>query len=465
MNKNIDSSTSSASASTLSSTSSTSSTSSPTKSFLNSQRHSSTFTINDVENGKVKPEWLVNSLQVQSRFCQNQNGYDTCNKKLVKEVIESCEFSLTETKEETKGKEFWLEDRGHGFFAAAFEAFRSHFPLIWKPDHLFQMVIEGLVQHIDSNAEALRSKIATHLEEKKKINVSCDKFFKGDPKNNWPSKFQIFSEEIKKDTMPKLYETICGKPFTTTGPIEAIARNISLMSATKSYFDFSCSTCCGFPSITLDGTLDDWILLKSKIADCKDFMMEEFAKKWLPALDEVVDQCIAAYQGNVDQLFWSSMVKYYSTAGSGGSSYISGWINVFFPYLNNKENQYCQSWSDLKQKMTASVSLIKGERGLNDTQLLNSRLSGNDINCFKLTFSSAPVVWHYLSTDYNLTFKTGFVGATQDIKTGTIEPQISWAIIEKVPDLTCQKQKCWCNVCHNGGLNNDTELEEEFLME
>ena len=51
---------------------------------------------------------------------------------------------------------------------------------------------------------------------------------------------------------------------------------------------------------------------------------------------------------------------------------------------------------------------------------------GPDCANFPTGIAEAPVGWNYHSKMIDLMFKAGFVGATQNIETGTISPVIGW---------------------------------------
>ena len=87
----------------------------------------------------------------------------------------------------------------------------------------------------------------------------------------------------------------------------------------EKYFDFRMRTMCGFPSITLEGSAEDWHSVRRKAEDlvrasCK----EEFSSWWLPALLPVLDRFAEQYEdtGTVDVQFWQSMAK---VGGIGGA--------------------------------------------------------------------------------------------------------------------------------------------------
>lgn len=379
-----------------------------------------TFTVDDIQPANVNPINLIPTTDVKRVFSQGHSIH-------IQEVIESSGLIKNDLKWVTKSRYL------HGFFAGAFTAFADHHPFTMKADHIMQLVLEGWSQHVEMFAEPLRQKFVFH-QGKKVIRLRRDDFEKGNPNNDWSRVFDEFCTQIKASTTAGLYDIVSGEPFSTTQPNEQMARNISLMSLTKHYFDFRFSTCCGFPSITLEGTLDDWILLKRKVSKLKDFMMDDFASKWLPALDSIIDQFIHAYRGQVDKLFWSSMVKHYSTFGSGGNTYITGWINILFPYLAKRENQLAhKTWSELQKYVESNGG--------------PHHANGPSVDDFGHFFCAAPVIWEYFDNEIPLTFKAGFVGSTQDESTGMITPQISWAITEQQGS---KPNDCHCFECKFG---------------
>merc|ERR1719231_857531 len=75
-------------------------------------------------------------------------------------------------------------------------------------------------------------------------------------------------------------------------------------------------TCCGFPRVTLEGSLDDWRALR---AHAEALVMTrcsaKFAAGWCAALLPLLDKFVAEYEAGLagstgaDEPFWNSMVK------------------------------------------------------------------------------------------------------------------------------------------------------------
>ena len=85
---------------------------------------------------------------------------------------------------------------------------------------------------------------------------------------------------------------------------------------------------CGFPSITLEGTLDDWCLLQSKLANFGKLGLGWWAKKLKPLMHEFV----SSIRGNPDRGFWEKMVYKDPPFQCNASEVVNGWISILFPY-------------------------------------------------------------------------------------------------------------------------------------
>jgi hypothetical protein len=79
--------------------------------------------------------------------------------------------------------------------------------------------------------------------------------------------------------------------FSGTTDVERIAQKITVMDATKSFFSFKCLTACGFPSATLEGTADDWRLLRDNAeALVRERCTQEWGREWPSALLPLLDK-------------------------------------------------------------------------------------------------------------------------------------------------------------------------------
>lgn len=284
----------------------------------------------------------------------------------------------------------------NGFLSTVHQAYNDHRPLALSPDHFWLTIAQGLAKHINLNAEKLRHKFVD-FEGKKQIIVERNGFKKGSPNNDWEDCFDEFSEKIQSYIGKK--RDLIVSDFSTTGHIEKAASEVVLMDAVQSYFSYMVKTLCGFPSITLEGEVEDW----EKLLDKVYYMSELGLTWWTDYLIPVIDKVLDSTKGNVDKDFWNSFLK---VGGGSGGPYISGWINVLFPYLkDNRVNNYISKWAK------------------------NSGMgSGPTPEVFPCGLSSVPFVWNYFGNMINMRFVAGVIGASQDNL--TLRPQTGWAVKE-----------------------------------
>eukprot|EP01052_Picozoa_sp_SAG31_P017613 SAG31_NODE_1213_length_9359_cov_4.298164_8_plen_100_part_00 len=85
--------------------------------------------------------------------------------------------------------------------------------------------------------------------------------------------------QIAANTVPGVAEAL-SPPFSATTVVEDIAQKIVVMDICKNYFGFKCGTLCGFPEITLEGSLEDWRLLREASERLLQRCTPDFQDQW-----------------------------------------------------------------------------------------------------------------------------------------------------------------------------------------
>jgi Domain of unknown function (DUF4419) len=324
---------------------------------------------------------------------------------------------------DTSGKKI-VHTGGNGLAMALFTAFAQHLPLVLSPDDIWMPISYAFAKHVDLNAEALRKNFVQH-EGKMRLEVMTGAGFRistagpdtGASAAEWESQvFPQFSSQIKNHIGTKTHEAIASSFSTTTAASKA-AHEITLMSAMKNYFSYGLITQCGIPSITLLGTLEDWEALRARAEHLGTLMLPEFSDYWMPLLLPVLDEFVQSYKGVVNHGFWQSMVKFRRTGGSGGHSFISGWMQLLFPYIGGGKGHLSsrlRPWHEMY-------------------------FTGPELDELPLLMSSAPVDWNYHGAVYDLNFHAGVLGFTQDESTGALAPLLGW-YVSHVPPRPAQMQ-------------------------
>lgn len=302
---------------------------------------------------------------------------------------------------------------------AATLAFDSHLGLRLRPQHFWLAITQALAMHVDGNSAALRDRLVSHEGKiDLKIDVSVEAV-RGFVPQDWANVAAGFNLMMEPFVRPNVVADLgCAGAFSDTTAAEHVASLMTVMDTLKSFFGFKCGTCCGFPSITLEGTVADWATLRSKTETIlQKYALPEFAETWKAALLPVLDRLLLARQGGaVDVEFWESMVKRGGTFGSGATSWISGWINVFFP-LNvfRQPNLFCVPFVGGKQYK----KYVKDHFGNRCPEQL-----GLEVEDFPAGLCSAPVTLD----DQALEFRAGFVGVAWDEASGSVTPSVGWLV-------------------------------------
>jgi hypothetical protein len=288
------------------------------------------------------------------------------------------------------------EAKMNGFLKAIHEAYANHYPLSLSPDDVWLTIAQGFAYHVNANAEKLRNSFVKH-EGKATIKVRRDNFVKGSPDNDWPGCFSEFSRCIA-DHIGQDKRDLLVSDFSTSTSLHRAVSEVTLMNTLKAYFDYVVETRCGIPTITLTGTESDWERVIWKTTALLPFQCEDWIRNLLTALNSF---CLA-FKGSADPSIWTNLYKIEGPRGSGGTT-ISGWVNVFFPYLND--------WSSPGE--FTRPNLIQ---------------SSHAPDQYPLGITSTPFIWDYLNTIIPMQFLAGFVGTTQDPTSKTVRPVQGWGI-------------------------------------
>ena len=330
----------------------------------------------------------------------------------------------------------------NGYIMSAVHAWSDHLPFMIKPIHLWILILQGVSTHVNGNAKELRDKWVLH-KGKMTLEVKRDGFILGSSKNDWKGVVSEFTEKISEKTVKDTFEILDPSVFSNASMDEKIAVGITIMDMCKKYFRYLVTTRCGFASITLDGTRDDWVVLKEKAVKLlKNKCQKEWADKWIKSLIPILDRFIAAYDGSIDCVFWNAMIKKGSVRGSGGYDYFSGWINTFFPFIGKElvDNPFCfdQPWPAISQKLntknTPYYVNIDGSLEYAGGSSPNWRggdesITGPQIGQYPNGLTACPVEWDYLGITLPMQFVSGFIGYTHDLKNdGIVIPVVGWCM-------------------------------------
>jgi hypothetical protein len=305
-----------------------------------------------------------------------------------------------------------MESIGHPFIAAAHRAFADHRPLALSPDMIWQLLVQMAAEEVHAAPENYRALFADHEHGSRTLEVRRDEFILGAADNNWPGVFA----ELERRIVAKVPDSPAGDfahAFSTSTPTEVAARQVVLLKAASPYFNYQVSTWCGIPRIELHGTVDDWRWIREHLAGLRQFNMERRVKAMRPVLDE----CVASAEGKANPAFWKSYYKY---ASESGSSYVSGWINVFFVDENNKL---------LDVVLDPEFSWMAPPERKESLGAVNLPLAITTRSYKSKGVVDVDFVWQYYEQTIPMRWRAGFMGVAQDRKSMTLKPVIAWQVL------------------------------------
>jgi len=339
---------------------------------------------------------------------------------------------------------------------AVHESFYGHHPLILSPDIIWLTIAQGLSNHIDQNVEKLRKEFVHH-KGKKALVIQRSNFVKGSDRNDWEGVFPEFSDLIRANTTAGTVDLIeC--EFSTTGPVEKVVSHITLMDAVQHYFTYSLRGGCGIPEISLTGTVEDWEKIRSKAEKLKKYDLDWWLSALLPALDQFVE----AAKGKPDHHFWRSLCHFNVGMSSSIWEPVTGWIQVFYPYLisprstfehrhlekkngkvstplkkNSSLDHYLDSFKEQVdvvafEKEVENLKKETSDRGIYEKpRVPRGTKKGVKLEEFPPSLSSAPFIYKDLMTGkkHSMTFMGGITTLVQHAD-GAIEPKCGWAVID-----------------------------------
>jgi len=297
------------------------------------------------------------------------------------------------------------------FYRCIVQAYANHQSLVLSPDMIWLLISQGFARYVNAHAEEMRSKLVSHEGKQTLIVITDRNLFEAE----WPKLIDGFGSQIDQFTKKDIAKTITAN-FTTTGPVERVASQITLMETVKSYFEYVVMMIgCGIPSITLEGTPDDWRNVLKKTKQLEQFGLGE----WTKGLEPILTEFIRAAEGKPRQQFWQGIVKKDRVkelvggayASTGKTTQLDGWMLKFFP---NEDGLTLDSVPHTKKMPSERVRV--GFR-------------------YKECDENGKVIG-----DVPMELWAGFIGAEEDVATNTLKPRIGWLVRIAETDETLLKE-------------------------
>lgn len=280
----------------------------------------------------------------------------------------------------------------------------QHYAISLTPDSIWLTLIRGLTDHIDQDPEGMRKHFVDHQGKVQLTVNATGEIQKGNPDSNWGFTFKAFSEQLKGYLGAK--HSLIVSNFSTTTDIDRLSSEVTLMGAMKHYFEYKVMLCCGFPSIRLEGTPEDWEDIRDRVETFSEMGLSWWTTHLLPT----IDQFIKASKGAPEIDFWRR--AYVEGGGGSGPRPVNGWYNTLYPYVTASQG---------KMKRNAFLDWQANARG-------DRFASGNEVADFPLSLVEAPVLLDDNGKQYDMLYYGGLIGCSYDPIESRVTPVSGWAV-------------------------------------
>jgi len=250
---------------------------------------------------------------------------DRCNKEslLANDLgFEAVQGTLTES--------FYF-DKDWGFFSTILACYNNHWTLRTSPDDWWNVIVKIVANAVDANGDEkpVRNFFVDHWGKKKIEVVVPDRVDNVD--NSWL--FDQFSKGVRSNIKIPGYVDLMEADFSTTGPNQLIASQIMVMSSVQKNFSYCMGTKCGIPGVEMRGTEQDWIKIITKTKSLQKLLLPILKtiglEKWFRKTISMLHKLLGTFQRNPNTEWWSHILSFNRTYGSGAREWWSGWMIDF----------------------------------------------------------------------------------------------------------------------------------------
>ena len=284
-------------------------------------------------------------------------------------------------------------------------AYKNHYPITVTPDMIWILILQGFSRFMEKYENLVRERFVNFTGKKDLKVERLDYSPQSATKEVWDGIMKEFVEKIGKNVGQETIDNLeCN--FSTTSPAALVTSQVSIMSAMKQYFTYKVLMAgCGISSITLEGSLQDWEKIKSKL----EFLSTKALKWWTKHLIPIIDNIIATkkYYNSKGKLskelieFWKGMIRLKGKGDMYDPHMVNGWIVKFIPNLSNEKPEVYE-------------------------EIYETNVPDQIISCpMELTWLSLTGK----KIDYSCSLFSGFYGMVQDKKTFNVRPVIGYAIV------------------------------------
>ena len=315
------------------------------------------------------------------------------------ETLEVLHYTL-DTKEDTI-----FNDKKTSLIQGLVLAYQNHYPITITPDMIWILILQGFSRFMEKYSEKVREKFV-NFSGKKDLNIIRDNLTPYTAtKEDWDGIMKEFVEKIGNHVGQETINNLeCN--FSTTTQITQVTSQVSIMSAMKQYFTYKVSMMgCGISTISLEGSIQDWEKIKTKLEFLSTKGLEWYTKHLIPIIDKIIEsKNYYNYNGQLSNElieFWKGMVRIKEKGGIYKPNLIDGWIVKFIPNLSGKDPMVYEE--------------------IRETEV------PDQIICCPMQLTWLLPLGKKI--EYSCSLFSGFYGMVQDKETFNVRPVIGYAIV------------------------------------
>jgi hypothetical protein len=248
---------------------------------------------------------------------------------LSKGVSSSSHFAASGVDVVGNDEEINIIPSKNGLYDAFLAAYNAHATLQISPDDIWFQILHDFGTYISDNAEKYRSVFVSH-QGKETLSVKIGPVATASAYRCGVQQL-VLAIEAKSVLPMELFRA----DFSTTTSVRATAVGIATMKTVEKYYSFKMELCCGIRAVQMEGCVEDWQNLVSKVDGLRKISkVGDDISGWLGRVSDIAKRLLKTYEG-IDMTYlkkwWSQVItkEYY---GSGGQSNHSGWLSKMFLY-------------------------------------------------------------------------------------------------------------------------------------
>ena len=285
-------------------------------------------------------------------------------------------------------------------------AYARHYAMEINPDDIWLLILDGFRLHVKSNSDSLKDRFVGP-DVDTDIKVFANHLTMESTHEEWFGVIADFFDNLQEKLPPETGAPLRTK-FSTTSPVDYNISRSMVMAIASEYYTYTAFTLCGIPKIKINGTKEDWSLLKDSF---NKLAMRIDMEWWSQQLNPILDEFVKAFDGNSSIAFWKNIYKLYEPKGCGNPKF-NGWFSKFYPYL---------------MEYTDKIEFVKRTDWEHDV----------DFETLPNALTSVNVKWNYLGQEIPLKLYTGFVGIQVDTVSKMLKAARGYAL---------RSQCGWCNI-------------------